>query len=235
MHRESAMDISHAAVLMHPPLLVMLIFRWQCRCALARRLFLCPSAQLASRRKGRNMKIKYRFISETMEIKASNDWGDIVFELEHQEYNTNHKETYHHFSLEAHSGTNTSLTSIEVEGVLLSEKSREQRFSGRIKIFSQAHPVIAWIFNKVFLAILIDIIANITCSAIGQALFPDNVYEEPHSSSQVVYHIEMNKNVVVVGDVTYYYEVKVPAELAEYRYTGYVSKWPILQMESEDK
>ena len=101
MHRESAMDTGHAAVQMHPPLLVMLIFRWQCRCALARRLFLCPSAQLASRRKGRNMKIKYQFISETAEIKAIDDWGNIVFEHDHQEYNTNRKETCRHFSLKA--------------------------------------------------------------------------------------------------------------------------------------
>lgn len=181
------------------------------------------------------MKIKYQFTSETMEIKFSDDCGDIFFEHEHQEYNINHKETRHHFSLEAHSGTSTSLTSVEIENVLHSEKNREQRFSGRIKIFSQTHPVIAWVFNKVFLVILIDIIANMTCSAIGQALFPANVYEEPHFSSQVVYHIEMNKNVVVVGDVTYYYEVEIPAELAEYRYTGYVSKQRILLMESEDK
>lgn len=178
------------------------------------------------------MKIKYQFISETAEIKAIDDWGNIVFEHDHQEYNTNRKETCRHFSLKAHSGTSTLLTSVEIEDILLSEKNREQSCSGRIKIFSQAHPVIAWVFNKVFLVILIDIIANMTCSAIGEALFPDNVYEELHSYSQVVYHIEMNKNVVVVGDVTYYYEVEIPAELAEYRYTGYVSKRSILLMKS---
>ena len=40
-----------------------------------------PFAQLVSRRKGRNMKIKYRFISETTEIKASDDWGDLFLSL----------------------------------------------------------------------------------------------------------------------------------------------------------
>lgn len=181
------------------------------------------------------MKIKYRFISETTEIKASDDWGNIVFELDYQEYNINHKETCHHFSLEAHSGTSTSLTSVEIEDVLLSEKNRRRRFSGRIKIFSQAHPVMTWVFNKVFLVILIDIIVNMTCSAIGQALFPDNVYEEPHLSSQVVLHIEMNQNIIVAGDTLYYYEVEIHDESSGHRYTGYVSKRSISLIESEDK
>lgn len=123
----------------------------------------------------------------------------------------------------------------EVEDILLSGKNWEQRFTEQIKSFSQTHPVIAWVLEKIFFAILIGIITNIASSAIGQALSPANVYEEPNSSSQIVYHIELNQNVVVVGDVPYYYEVEIQDESSGCCYAGYVSKRSISLMESEEK
>lgn len=123
----------------------------------------------------------------------------------------------------------------EVEDILLSGKNWEQCFAEQIKNFSQTHPVIAWVLEKIFFAILIGIITNIAYSAIGQTLFPANVYEEPHASSQVVFHIEMNQNVIVVGDAPYYYEVEIHDESSGHRYTGYVSKRSISLIESKDK
>lgn len=123
----------------------------------------------------------------------------------------------------------------EVEDILLSGKNWEQCFAEQIKSFSQTHPVIAWVLEKIFFAILIGIITNIAYSAIGQALFPANVYEEPHSSSQVVFHIQMNQNVIVVGDAPYYYEVEIHDESSGHCYTGYVSKRSISLIESEEK
>ena len=41
------------------------------------------------------MKIKYRFISETTEIKASDDWGDLFFEFVPQGYNMDHNQIHH--------------------------------------------------------------------------------------------------------------------------------------------
>ena len=123
----------------------------------------------------------------------------------------------------------------EVEDILLSGKNWEQRFAEQIKRFSQTHPVIAWVLEKIFFAILIGIITNIASSAIGKALSPANVYEEPNSSSQIVYHIELNQNVVVVGDVPYYYEVEIQDESSGCCYADYVSKWSISLMESEEK
>lgn len=121
----------------------------------------------------------------------------------------------------------------EVEDVLLSGKNWEQCFAEKIKNFSQTHPVIAWVLEKIFLAILLGIITNMVSPAIGQALFPANVYEEPRSSSPIVCRIELNQNVVVVGDVPYFYEVEIQNESAEHRYIGYVSKRSISLMESE--
>lgn len=155
-----------------------------------------PFAQLVSRRKGRNMKIKYRFISETTEIKASDDWGDLFFEFVHQGYNMDHNQIHHQ---------------------------------------SQTHTLIAWVLTNVFLLILIGIIVNMVWSTIGRTLSPANAYEEPNSSSQIVYHIELNQNVVVVGDVPYYYEVEIQDESSGCRYAGYISKRFISLMESEEK
>jgi len=47
------------------------------------------------------MKIKYHFNTETIEIEVSEEWGEILVELDRQEYNINHKETRRHTSLDA--------------------------------------------------------------------------------------------------------------------------------------
>lgn len=47
------------------------------------------------------MKIQYQFATETVEIEISEEWGDILIDLDRQEYNVNHKETRRHASLEA--------------------------------------------------------------------------------------------------------------------------------------
>lgn len=122
----------------------------------------------------------------------------------------------------------------EVEEILLSGKNWEQRFAEQIKKFSQTHPVIAWVLEKIFFAILISVASNILYSAIGQALSPAKVYEDPCPSSQVIYHIELNQNVIVVGEVPYYYEVVINDESSESCYTGYVSKRSICLTENED-
>ena len=47
------------------------------------------------------MKIKYQFATETVEIEVSDDWGNLVIDLDRQEYNNNHAETRRHASLSA--------------------------------------------------------------------------------------------------------------------------------------
>lgn len=123
----------------------------------------------------------------------------------------------------------------EVEEILLSGKNWEQRFAERIKEFSQTHPVIAWVLEKIFFAILISVAANIVYSAVGQALSSAKVYEDPSPSSQVIYHMELNQNVIIVGEVPYYYEVVINDEASENCYTGYVSKRSISLIQSEEE
>lgn len=47
------------------------------------------------------MKIQYKFIDETVEIEVEEDWGNLVIDLDRQEYNNNHAETRRHASLSA--------------------------------------------------------------------------------------------------------------------------------------
>lgn len=47
------------------------------------------------------MKIKYQLATETVEIEVTDDWGNLVVDLDRQEYNINHKETRRHCSLDA--------------------------------------------------------------------------------------------------------------------------------------
>lgn len=47
------------------------------------------------------MKIKYAFATETIEVEISEKDGNIIVDLDRQEYNVNHKETRRHCSLDA--------------------------------------------------------------------------------------------------------------------------------------
>ena len=46
------------------------------------------------------MKIQYKFVNETISIDVPDDWGEILIDLDRQEYNNEHKETRRHYSLE---------------------------------------------------------------------------------------------------------------------------------------
>lgn len=46
------------------------------------------------------MKIQYKFATETISIDVPDDWGEILIDLDRQEYNNDHKETRRHYSLE---------------------------------------------------------------------------------------------------------------------------------------
>ena len=46
------------------------------------------------------MKIRYSFVNETISIDVPDDWGEILIDLDRQEYNNDHKETRRQYSLE---------------------------------------------------------------------------------------------------------------------------------------
>lgn len=46
------------------------------------------------------MKIEYKFHDETVEIEVADEWGELIIDLDRQEYNNDHAETRRHCSLE---------------------------------------------------------------------------------------------------------------------------------------
>ncbi len=48
------------------------------------------------------MKIKYEFATETVEVEVSDEWATVIADLDRRDYNTNHKETRRHCSLDAY-------------------------------------------------------------------------------------------------------------------------------------
>ena len=47
------------------------------------------------------MKIEYKFVTGTVEVEVSDEWGTLLIDLDRQEYNNDHKETRRHISLDA--------------------------------------------------------------------------------------------------------------------------------------
>ena len=72
------------------------------------------------------MKIKYEFATETVEIDVSEDWANILVDLDRQEYNINHRETRRHCSLEAYNLDDAMLPSdVDVAGDVLDSMDSE--------------------------------------------------------------------------------------------------------------
>ena len=46
------------------------------------------------------MKIQYKFANESVAIEVSDEWGEILIDLDRQEYNNDHKETRRHYHME---------------------------------------------------------------------------------------------------------------------------------------
>lgn len=73
-------------------------------CCLSGSFFISSGIKTACRApKGVNgkMKIKYEFANETVEIEVDEEWGNILVDLNRQEYNNDQKETRRHYSLDA--------------------------------------------------------------------------------------------------------------------------------------
>lgn len=72
------------------------------------------------------MKIKYEFANEIVEIEVDEDWGNILINLEREEYNINHKETRRHCSLEALNQDETLLPAdVDILGDLIEQEDAE--------------------------------------------------------------------------------------------------------------
>ena len=94
------------------------------------------------------MKITYTFASgETAEIEVTSEWGDIVLDLDRQEYNANHRETRRHASLEAFNLDDALFPSDED---VAAEVERRERDSFIQKAISQLLPAQQELIRQIF-------------------------------------------------------------------------------------
>lgn len=112
----------------------------------------------------------------------------------------------------------------EIDDILADEKNWEQRLMDRIEMFKQTHPLWAVILKLLFVYIFLEIFNSVCSTGIGQMLFPAKVYEEPNTQAPIIYHIEQHQQVVIIGEVPYYYEIETKDVKTNEIKTGYVSK-----------
>ena len=95
------------------------------------------------------MKIKYEFATETVEIEVTDDWGAIVVDLDRQDYNTDHKETRRHCSLEAYNLDDGLLPSYEnVEQRILQAERDGQLYDALAHLNADQQELVRAIFFK---------------------------------------------------------------------------------------
>lgn len=87
------------------------------------------------------MLVKYHFEKETLEIEVSEEWANVIIELDRLEYNNDHKEKRRHCSLDALNLDETLLPSkenVEADVVRKEESKMLEEAISRLKPHQQA-------------------------------------------------------------------------------------------------
>lgn len=93
------------------------------------------------------MKIKYEFADETVEIEVSDEWGEILIDLDRQEYNNNHKEKRRHASLDAYDLDGTLFAAdVDVETDALNEIEKELLYAAIEKLKPQQRALLRRVY-----------------------------------------------------------------------------------------
>ena len=93
------------------------------------------------------MKIEYKFTDETVEIEVADEWGELIIDLDRQEYNNEHAETRRHCSLEDYNRDGQLIPSnIDLEGDVISASEYERLY----RAFRELNPRQKSLIQKVF-------------------------------------------------------------------------------------
>ena len=93
------------------------------------------------------MKIEYKFTDETVEIEVADEWGELIIDLDRQEYNNEHAETRRHCSLEDYNRDGQLIPSnIDLEGDVISASEYERLY----RAFRALNPRQKSLIQKVF-------------------------------------------------------------------------------------
>lgn len=82
------------------------------------------------------MKIKYQFANETMEINIAEEWGNIIIDLNREEYNNEHKLHRHTYSLDAceYEGSNFAVEDKAMERLFAEESDSRKLHAAVAKL-----------------------------------------------------------------------------------------------------
>lgn len=120
------------------------------------------------------MKIQYKFATETISIDVPDDWGEILIDLDRQEYNNDHKETRRHYSLEGkvYEGMDYAVEDPGLEALFAGPTDEERLRAAIQKLDPDQQAMIRAIY---FEGVSVNDYAarmGVTQSAIGRSLFP---------------------------------------------------------------
>lgn len=118
-----------------------------------------------------SMKIEYKFADKAVSIEVDEHWGEVILELDRQEYNVNHKETRRHTSLDGclYEGKDLSYED-ENLSMLFEENQEKKLYSAISKLKPKQQELIKAVFFQNIS--LTDYAKNegVTVSAVSQRL-----------------------------------------------------------------
>lgn len=93
------------------------------------------------------MKYKYEFSAEVIEIEVSEEWANILIDLDRQEYNIKHKETRRHCSLEAYNLDDALLSSsVDVSCEVEAAENRERLYAAIAKLEPRQQKLVCQVY-----------------------------------------------------------------------------------------
>jgi len=95
------------------------------------------------------MKIKYQFATETVEIEVSEEWGNVIVDLNRLEYNNNQTETRRHCSLEEYNLDDALLPSdVDVFAEVAAAEDRQKLYAAMDKLSERQRYLVTEVYFK---------------------------------------------------------------------------------------
>ncbi len=118
----------------------------------------------------------------------------------------------------------------EITEVFADQQNWQQKLMTMCLKYQETNPILAWAFRY----ILVGILVGVAASYIMQMASNSKVRELPTSTSNVIYQVTEESNIIVIGDVPYYYEVEFENPETGEAVRGYVSKRSISALEKQE-
>ena len=115
------------------------------------------------------------------------------------------------------------------------QENWEQRLMALFLTYQTQHPVFAWLIKGFLVSILSGIISTLICNRfIGSVDKTTYLREDPASSAPVVVVIDKPQDIIILGDVPYYYYVEFHDSSSTEPIHGYISKRSLKNVHPED-